>query len=490
MFTKKNLHLSQKLIGYQVYQLECPFGGFGKNLKKNSGVQLDTFIFVVTREHSSFYFNLTEYQKVGKKYFEIIKDNPKNLQKVINDIIKYSTNMYDYCQKIPPANKLKQLSDNQLNSIYQNFHKWHHKFWDLAMTPNLLEAENSHLIDYVMGLVEKNYYKIKAKLPAFEVLNKIIFFERKTWSEKQTEDYYRLLLKIQKSKNHSTLISSFYKKYCWLEFNWIGPVQDKKLLINQINKDLRFKKDFFAELKRISSERKANLVQKQKLLKTLSFSQKNNQLVGALEKLYYSKAYRMNCSYYAYYQMERVFQEIAQRLHLGFSQVRSILPYEMKKYLVDRKVDVNRLNQLYTNSVFIWNGRKNEILLGEKAKKFVSQMTVKDYTDGKKIKKFSGQIAFRGKVKGRCKIINHRSELGKIKKGEIMVSDFTDPSLMPAIIKATAIVTNFGGMTCHAAIVSRELKIPCIIGTKFATKVLKDGDMVEVDANNGIVKKL
>jgi pyruvate,water dikinase len=56
--------------------------------------------------------------------------------------------------------------------------------------------------------------------------------------------------------------------------------------------------------------------------------------------------------------------------------------------------------------------------------------------------------------------------------------------------KAAAFVTDEGGLTCHAAIVAREMKKPCIIGTKIATKVLKDGDMVEVDANKGIVKIL
>ena len=55
--------------------------------------------------------------------------------------------------------------------------------------------------------------------------------------------------------------------------------------------------------------------------------------------------------------------------------------------------------------------------------------------------------------------------------------------------KAAAIVTDIGGITTHAAIISRELGIPCIIGTKIATKLLKDGDYIEVDAENGIVKK-
>ena len=68
-----------------------------------------------------------------------------------------------------------------------------------------------------------------------------------------------------------------------------------------------------------------------------------------------------------------------------------------------------------------------------------------------------------------------------------MVSISTNPSLVPAMRNAAAIVTNTGGVTCHAAIVSRELKIPCIIGTNMATKALKNGDKVEVDANKGII---
>ncbi len=61
---------------------------------------------------------------------------------------------------------------------------------------------------------------------------------------------------------------------------------------------------------------------------------------------------------------------------------------------------------------------------------------------------------------------------------------------MPAVSKVIAIITDEGGILCHAAIVSRELKIPCIIGTKIATKVLKDGDLVKVNADKGIVRIL
>ena len=71
-----------------------------------------------------------------------------------------------------------------------------------------------------------------------------------------------------------------------------------------------------------------------------------------------------------------------------------------------------------------------------------------------------------------------------------LVSNATQPELLPAMKKAAAIVTDVGGMTCHAAIVSRELGVPCVIGTKIASQVLKDGDLVEVDASHGRVKKV
>ena len=74
-----------------------------------------------------------------------------------------------------------------------------------------------------------------------------------------------------------------------------------------------------------------------------------------------------------------------------------------------------------------------------------------------------------------------------MRKGDVLVATMTKPDCVGAMKKAAAIITDEGGITCHAAIVARELGIPCIIGTKIATQVLRDGDEVEVDANKGTV---
>ncbi len=101
-----------------------------------------------------------------------------------------------------------------------------------------------------------------------------------------------------------------------------------------------------------------------------------------------------------------------------------------------------------------------------------------------------GQTAQKGKITGIAKIISLKSQINKIEVGDIIISPMTTAAMIPAINKASAIVTDEGGILCHAAIVAREMKKPCVIATKVATSIFKDGDYIEVDANKGIVRKL
>ncbi len=88
---------------------------------------------------------------------------------------------------------------------------------------------------------------------------------------------------------------------------------------------------------------------------------------------------------------------------------------------------------------------------------------------------------------GIVKIIKDLSDLSKIKKGDILVTEMTNPDMVVAMQKSSAIVTDEGGVTAHASIVSRELGIPCVVGTGNATSVLKDGMKITVDGTNGKV---
>jgi len=105
-------------------------------------------------------------------------------------------------------------------------------------------------------------------------------------------------------------------------------------------------------------------------------------------------------------------------------------------------------------------------------------------------RRFEGRTAMGGKFIGRVKIVLREEDVEKVKKGDVLVAHMTTPDHVVAMERAGAFVTDEGGITCHAAIVAREFGKPCIVGTEIATKVLKDNDLVFVDADAGFVEKI
>jgi len=99
-----------------------------------------------------------------------------------------------------------------------------------------------------------------------------------------------------------------------------------------------------------------------------------------------------------------------------------------------------------------------------------------------------GMTASKGTAAGKAKIVLSEDDFYKVQEGDIVVTKMTDPSFVPILSKASALITEYGGLLCHAAIVARELDIPCITNLKDITTTLKDNDQIEVDADNAVVK--
>ncbi len=133
-----------------------------------------------------------------------------------------------------------------------------------------------------------------------------------------------------------------------------------------------------------------------------------------------------------------------------------------------------------------WAVEKNNVyIVQSRAITTLGERKTNDEVVGEAIVK--GQTASSGIASGPVKIILSTNDLGKIIQGDVMVTPMTNPDMVMEMKKAAAIITDEGGMTSHAAIVSREMQIPCIVGTENATKVLRDGDVVTVDATHGKV---
>lgn len=176
----------------------------------------------------------------------------------------------------------------------------------------------------------------------------------------------------------------------------------------------------------------------------------------------------------------KIFREVSKRYDMSEEQVSFLRPVELIALLKDGKmVSKEELEKRNKGVYFYYN--KDELSILYSAEDKLQKID-------KNLQECSGVPAFKGNAKGTVKIVNTIKQMEKFENGDILVSINTSPSLMPAIQRASAIVSDEGGITSHAAIVSRELKIPCIVGTQVATKVFKDGDIVEVDADKGIVK--
>ncbi|MBU4370234.1 hypothetical protein KKG58_05830 [Patescibacteria group bacterium] len=185
------------------------------------------------------------------------------------------------------------------------------------------------------------------------------------------------------------------------------------------------------------------------------------------------------------------FKEISKRLKISlFDFLNFYTLQDISNSIKNKEVlSIEEIKKRKKCMAIIVKNKKYDIMAGDKAQRLLIKIK-KNLIIEKEIK---GTVAYPGKVKGRVKIIFPESmekTRKKFNKGDILVTTNTQPSMVPLMTKAGAIVNDVGGITSHAAIVSREFKIPCIIGTKTATKVLKDGDLVEVNAFDGVVKVL
>jgi len=192
--------------------------------------------------------------------------------------------------------------------------------------------------------------------------------------------------------------------------------------------------------------------------------------------------------------IENIFKKALERFFPKLKgKTRFILPDEVWNNKIKDKNYIEILKQrekgyvFYKNKIYTEDLKKNlenlNIELEDKKSVISGDVEINE-------NEIKGQPAFKGKVRGKVKVVMSFKEVTKVKKGDVLVTAMTMPKYLPAMKKAAAFITDEGGVTCHAAIVSRELKKPCIVGTKIATKVLKDNDLVEVDAENGVVRKL
>lgn len=189
-------------------------------------------------------------------------------------------------------------------------------------------------------------------------------------------------------------------------------------------------------------------------------------------------------------QWEGLLKEVARRVGISDSEdTLYLFPEEIRSMLLKLKAPLELISARRSLTVLFYQNKKLETYEGEKGELFLRQgkfMAIIQNRNGEILK---GQPASPGKAKGRAVVtVGLVDALASVRKGDILVTGYTSARYVPAMKRAVAIVTETGGITAHAAVVSRELGVPCVISVKDVTKIIQTGDLVEVDADKGVVK--
>lgn len=194
-----------------------------------------------------------------------------------------------------------------------------------------------------------------------------------------------------------------------------------------------------------------------------------------------------------FYNYNKIFQPYIEEV--GKRLKRNDLPWlsytEIIEIMGGKKIRISDREHL---NWVLAKANKWNLIKGKEADKIINDFDTCFFCNKQNLIK--GTVANKGIYTGRVKVVktvfsdNINDEIKKVEKGDVLVAETTGPEMMIACEKAGAIITDEGGLTSHAATISRELGIPCIVGAKISTKVLKDGDLVEVNAEKGTVRIL
>lgn len=296
-----------------------------------------------------------------------------------------------------------------------------------------------------------------------------------------------ILKKIQGTQTLKAL-EEHQKKYFWIKNNYVSAnIVSVEEFAKELKTVFRSGIDLKSHVEKINSTPETNKHNKADLIKKIPLSHELKVLIEISEDFTYWQDERKKATFWAIHYMSLILTEIGKRLSIDLELLNYTTCREVSNYF-NEKPDADELKARKKKSVYFWDEQGMECVYGSETDTI--RKTILGETDYSDIDDFRGLTARIGKAVGKVKIVRSATEIDKVKQGDILVAVMTRPDYVPAMKKAGAIVTDEGGITCHAAIVSRELGIPCIIGTKIATKVFKDGDLVEVNANHGWVKKL
>ncbi|MBR9692691.1 hypothetical protein GOV07_02035 [Candidatus Woesearchaeota archaeon] len=316
-----------------------------------------------------------------------------------------------------------------------------------------------------------------------ELLPVLIFPEKENMNTVEQKSFLQLVEESRAGTLTDPMIQDHINAYGALSVRYgIGTfwtIEDVRRRIGN------FEEDPAAMLQELKEQVEENRKQTAEALDELDAPDDIRSLVKLIKEYVYLRTYRSTVLSNSYVYAQPIFERVAAERGLSYQELNFCAYHEVLDDAIPSKEELARRQEGYSA---IAQKPRLKIVTGKGIEEMRTFYGLDIDTEG--ITTVEGISTYPGTIQGTAKIVRSNEVLDKVKRGDILIASMTTPDFIPAMEKAAAFVTDEGGILCHAAIVARELKKTCVIGTKHATKVFKDGDLIEVDADKGTVKKV
>ena len=499
------------------------FGGLnfltlGKNI-------ISKFIWVIENlDNTGTYFLKHELRKIVQLTIKEILERPEKVDKIHKQATRLNWDYYNLALKVRQL-PFAKLTDKQLLTWQKRLFniQFLSHCWALPTTW-FLDSDGEDFSKQMAGFLKTRIAELNLDLEAATAFSVLSTPKAESFTAQEERSSLKILAWIKAnpklrhwfmSQTTDELIKNFARlpkawqrpmtrhhyDFCWLPYTYIGPAYGLDYYLETWRGLLHEDLDASGKLTELAQKARQVQVEKARLAKILKLSALEKHWFAVAADIVWLKGFRKETYFHGFYVMDTLLKEIGRRSGLSMLQTKYLLPSELPQALKGKDFS-NIVNERQKFSVIYgqtpknrqalkkgWTEKGISIYTGKKAKAFLKKHKF-EKIKVIKTNELIGTCACPGSAKGIIRVINLPEEMGKMSPGDIMLSHTTFPSLVPAMKKAAAIITEDGGITCHAAIVARELQTPCVVGCKHALQILKDGDKVEVDATQGAVKKI
>lgn len=473
----------QRFDGALLFMALVAIAELKKEAKKGQALTASSRIAILNSNHVDWYIPLSDLKKTTSYILKKAKHNAKISKKFLKNWYLDEEKFTKHCLLINTNHNLSQL-DNY--SLIKDLKKLIYLYINRLSSSSIIDqfALGSDQIIADLVLAEFKKKKISDKfIKYFTILTAPTSL---SFTNQAEIDLLITAAQFKKTKNLE-FIDQYQDKYFWLHNNFIDDnILDTAYFLKEIKKFIQSRNNLLLKIKQLKNSPKNNKIKKQKLIRKIKLSKYLQNLLIISDDFAAWQDQRKKSTFWMTHYLSLFLKEITKRTKYSADELKYLLPHELIN-IFKKPVHQNIIQKRMKDCVYI--GTQNSQQLIVKTGLIASLRNIFDQPQTNQTK-LNGLVASPGYARGHVKICLSYKDANNLAKGEILVAIMTRPDYIEGIKNAEAIVCEEGGLTSHAALIARELNIPCLIACHNATTNFKDGDLVEIDCKNGYINKI